>query len=164
MAIRSPGAFGIRIHFASFDVGEGSVMVYAEGKNGLIVHGPFRGKGPNNSGDFWTASLPGETVFIEVYGTVMPQLEVAEFVHFDKPLGVPEEDEERAALAVLPCHLDVMCYNASQVHPLARDAVGQINFVENGLSFLCSGTLLNDLDDETTVSYFLTAYHCISTQ
>ena len=34
----------------------------------------------------------------------------------------------------------------------------------NGQTFLCTGTLLNDTVDSTSIPYFLTANHCISTQ
>src|SRR5262249_17160744 len=44
------------------------------------------------------------------------------------------------------------------------DAVGQMNFVDGGSGFACTGTILNDLDGDTVVPYFLTAYHCLSTQ
>ena len=41
--------------------------------------------------------------------------------------------------------------------------MGRIRFVEGGSSYACSGTLLNDSDDDTTIAYFLTANHCLST-
>ncbi|MDW8240686.1 MAG: hypothetical protein RMM98_13840 [Acidobacteriota bacterium] len=162
LAIRSPGAFGLRLHFTNFDVGEGSVIVYARDADGLIVRGPFTGKGSDGTGEFWTASLPGDTAFIEVSGTDEPQLEVAEILHFDKdPAGLVQGQAGVAAPQQLSCHLDVMC---ESVNPFARDATGQMNFIAGGQGVVCTGTLLNDLDDETFVPYFLTAYHCISTQ
>lgn len=162
MAIRSPGAFGLRVHFSDFDTGAGSVIVYAGDRNGLIVRGPFTGKGPNRNGDFWTASLPGDTAFIEISGTDEPRLAVAEIIHFDKHPGGESQSKDAAEPVLQPCHLDVMCYDSSYVHPNARDAVGHINLrAPNGnLVFICSGTILNDLDNETRVPYFLTAYHC----
>ena len=41
--------------------------------------------------------------------------------------------------------------------------MGRIRFVDGGSSYACSGTLLNDSDDDTTIPYFLTANHCLST-
>jgi hypothetical protein len=66
--------------------------------------------------------------------------------------------------ARLTCHLDVMCYDSTSVNTLARDATGQMNFVEGGFGFVCSGTILNTFDAETSVPYFLTAHHCLSTE
>jgi hypothetical protein len=57
-----------------------------------------------------------------------------------------------------------MCYDSSTVDPWARDATGQMNFMDNGIPYVCSGTLLNDLDSDTLVPYFLTAHHCIHSQ
>jgi hypothetical protein len=42
LSIRSPGAFGIRLHFSKFDVGNGSVIVYAKTRDGLVIRGPYR--------------------------------------------------------------------------------------------------------------------------
>jgi hypothetical protein len=158
LAIRSFGAFGIRLHFSNFDVGEGSVAVFARRDEAdVIVRGPYTGKGPQDSGDFWTASLPGETVFIEVSGTDEPGFEVAEFLHLDKDLAGP------VPLAPLTCHLDVMCHSSS-VDSAVRDATGQMNYVKDGSGFACTGTILSDLDGDTFMPYFITARHCISTQ
>lgn len=160
MAIRSPGAFGIRVHFSNFDVGKGAALVYALDANEAIVSASYTGKGPNYAGEFWTLSLPGDAAYIEVSGAEQPALEVTEVLHFDKPVDGVAEDRglEPQELA---CHLDVTC---EAVNPIARDAIGQMNFVDGGLGFVCSGTMINDRDDETTVPYFLTAHHCISTQ
>jgi V8-like Glu-specific endopeptidase len=43
-------------------------------------------------------------------------------------------------------------------------AVARIVFTDGGSSFLCSGTLLADRDTTTTIPWFLTANHCVSTQ
>jgi hypothetical protein len=157
LAIRSPGAFGMRIHFINFDVGDGAALVYAHDADGVIVRGPYTRKGPRSSGEFWTASLPGDMVFIEVSGSERPRLEVDQILHFDKhPAGLVQGD---MVLQQLGCHLDVMCHDV-----MVRDAVGQMNFTVGGEGVSCTGTLLTDLDDETFVPYFLTARHCISTQ
>jgi len=163
MAIRSPGAFGMRIHFSHFEVGPAAVMVYAQGVQGVVAHGPYTGKGPNGNGDFWTATLPGEVTFIEVSGTNAPRLKITEILHFDKNPAGSNEDKNGAA-ALLPCHVDVRCFGQPLVHPIARDATVQMNYTDGGLGYVCTGTILNDLDDETAMPYFLTAYHCISTQ
>ena len=157
-AIRSPGAFGLRIHLSSFDVGSGSAIIYAEDKDGLVVRGPYTRKGPNGTGEFWSESLPGELVFVEVTSRQEPLFTVDELIHFDRDPNAAQVGESSAAIA---CHLDVMCY---QVNPVARDATVQLSFMSGGLAFVCSGTLLDDLDAATFVPYLLTAYHCISTQ
>jgi len=164
LAIRSPGAFGLRLRFSDFDVGQGTVLVYAYEGSDLVVRGPFTDRGFNGDGEFWTESLPGDIAYIEVSGVEKPQLEVAEIGHFDRdPAGDLNSPLEGVSQ---PCHLDVMCYGNPPVHPLARDAVARLVFqVSPGGGFGgCTGTILNDLDPETTVPYMLTAYHCFHTQ
>ncbi len=163
-AIRSPGALGIRLHFANFDVGTGSLLVYARTTGGLVTLDPFSEQGPQRKRDFWTASLPGDTVFIEVMGANEPRFEIAEIVHFDRdPTGF-QEDRTEDNEAVLNCHLDVMCYGEPPVDATARKATGKMNFASGGESYVCTGTLLSDHDSETRVPHFLTAAHCVSTQ
>lgn len=162
LAIRSLEAHGIRVHFTNFDVDSGSLLVYAKDGEKLIVRGPYSKSGPNHNGDFWSASLPGDTVFIEVTGLKEPRLEIAELVHFDKDPSCA--DCGAMAPAALSCHLDVMCFGDPPISSVARQATGQMNFVSGGNSYVCTGTLLNDLDGGTYVPYFITAYHCLHTQ
>jgi len=169
MALRSPGALSIRLRFVNFDIGDASVIVYARNGDEVITLGPFSGKGPQRSGDFWTLSLPGDTAFIEFSGDGEPRIEVAEVMHYDKDLGATIQKQGQSAqsqspnqanaVAELGCHLDVMREN---VNTDARDATGWIAFRQaNGnLVSVCTGTLLRDLDGETVVPYFLTANHC----
>ncbi len=163
-AMRSAGAYGMRVHFTNFNAGSASVVVYAEDDGGLIARGPYREGGPNRTGDFWTPSLPGDTVLVEVTGTEMPQLRLPEICHFDHdPAGTgPDEADPRSSGRALPCHLDVMCY--PWIPDAARDATGKMNVICGDFASGCTGTLLVDLDAETSVPYFLTAYHCLSTQ
>ena len=59
-------------------------------------------------------------------------------------------------------HVDVQC-RVGSIPSDNQDAVGRIRFVDGGSSYACSGTLLNDSGDDTTIPYFLTANHCLST-
>ncbi len=58
------------------------------------------------------------------------------------------------------CNIDVSC---RPEYSSESRSVARLLFVENGTTFLCTGTLLNDTQSSTT-PYFLTAHHCISTQ
>ncbi len=161
LAIRSPDALAMRVHFTDFDAPEGSVVLYAYGREGLITRGPYTGKGQDRGGDFWTPSLPGEEIYIEMTGMEMPKFGISEIVHFDDYPGASDTDRAATGWSVLPCHLDVMCYGVSTS---ARQATGQMNFVSGGGGYVCTGTLLTDHDNETWVPYFLTAEHCIGSQ
>ena len=60
------------------------------------------------------------------------------------------------------CENDVMCYQGTWANE--SDATARILFADAGSSYLCTGTLLVDLDSTTSVPYFLTANHCINNQ
>jgi hypothetical protein len=62
--------------------------------------------------------------------------------------------------AGLSCQIDVTC---SSPRPAATDAVVHIRFNEGALTYICSGTMLNDNINSAT-PYLLTANHCISSQ
>lgn len=169
MALRSPGAAALRLHFVNFDVGRAAVTVYTREGDEVLTRGPFSGRGPEQDGDFWTASLPGDTVFIEVSGTDQPRLEIAELMHLEQdPVATAQKQWRLSqnqkqnnlanAVAELGCHLDVAC---ETVDISARDATVLLNYQTGPTtSGICSGTILNDLDGGTVVPYLLTANHC----
>jgi hypothetical protein len=168
IALRSPGAAALRLRFVNFDVGGATVTVYTRDGDEVITRGPFSGKGPEQDGDFWTASLPGDTVFIEVSGADEPRLEIVEVMHLDQDPTATAQKQRRLSqsssqgkpvnvTAELGCHLDVAC---ESVDRFARDATALLTFqVGTGVGG-CTGTILNDFDDETAVPYLLTANHC----
>lgn len=163
MAIQSPGAFSVRVHFSKFNVGRGSALVYGYDATGVITRGPYSETGPDDSGEFWALSVPGDTAFIEISGSENPEVEIDRIAHLDKDPagGIAHEGEPGTPGS---CELDVMCYGNPPVNPYGRDAVGRMFFQDGGGYFVCTGTILNDLDNETTVPYFLTAFHCINNQ
>ena len=162
LAIRSTGAYGIRVHFSNFDVGRDAVLVYGRGASGLVVRGPYTGRGTLGAGEFYAAPVPGDEVFVELTGHQPPGFEIDEIVHFDRdPFGRDQLDSGReSAGGLLSCHEDVNCHSSVPVN--ARKATGRMSYISGGTAHVCTGTLINDLDDETIVPYFLTARHCIS--
>ena len=61
------------------------------------------------------------------------------------------------------CNIDVACRSTTPPN-LARATAKMIFTRPDGMSFLCSGTLMVDSDDSSDIPYFLTANHCIDTQ
>jgi hypothetical protein len=165
VSVTSPGAVATRLHFTGFDVGDSQVYVVARDRQGEVVRGPYTGRGPDGDGDFWTPSLPGDLVRVQVTGRRPPVLEVAEVAHFDRDpaptalrtTGQPHQPTD----PLLACQVDVMCRDW-RVNPVARDATVQLVLHTGGGP--CSGTVLNDHDDETLIPYVLTAEHCVSSQ
>lgn len=176
LRITSPGAVHLRLHFSMFSVGDGEVWVYAP-DSGSPALGPFRGKGPWDDGDFWTAPLTGDAAvieFVEAPGKRKGRRDVPFTVdrvsHIVKKL-VPDapqpelrlwQNHEPQSLNLLPenaaaCHEDVSCY-ASWAQ--SAGAVARISYEGLGGSFVCSGSLLNTRNS-SFIPYFLTNAHCI---
>lgn len=163
VAVQSGGAFALRVQFSGVDLGDCSLIVYSWSKrSGVIVAGPFTGFGPNGNGEFWTRTLPGEKVFIEVIGRDQPRFTISKIAHFDKDPAFGTSDGGSNGGGVANCHLDARCHGMSTEVP--RNATGQMNIIDGDDVGACTGTLLNDQDAETTVPYFITAFHCLSTQ
>lgn len=157
MAVRSPGAQALRLRLADVSLGEGELVVYAPAGAEFVARGPYRGKGPQGRGDFWTATLPGDVAFLEYVGEEAPRFAVREIGHIDAlnlngAPGAPNED----------CHINARCQ--ATLSDRVRNATGFMSFIEGGKVKTCTGTLLTDNDPETVVPYFISANHCISSQ
>jgi hypothetical protein len=63
VALKTPGAEGVRIHFTQFDAAKGRVWIYAERDLKPEVAGPYTG--PNRDGDFWSGTVFSDTVIVE---------------------------------------------------------------------------------------------------
>jgi hypothetical protein len=157
LIIKSSGASGIGIHFRDFNLPSGEeVYVYGPAADS-IVSGPYTDKGPWGSGEFWSATIPGDTAIIELYtrsGETGKVFEIFEISHVFPELALRLLSNEPN---VLGCELDASCYGDTQ-----KNAVGRIVFNDNG-PYVCTGTLLNDCAQDH-IPYFLTANHCVPTQ
>lgn len=112
---------------------------------------------------YWTPVIEGDTQIVEV--ELAPGLSLE-----DVDMALPElshlfqaavDSSRYEATAVSPCHNDVSCYAAWSPE---SNATARMIFTKSGASYLCSGTLLNYLNNTTYIPYFLTANHCISLQ
>lgn len=67
MAIRSPGAQALRLHFTGVKLESGKLWVHDGQGHGF---GPYTGKGPLGDGDFWSDIVTGDTITMEFQPTV----------------------------------------------------------------------------------------------
>ena len=125
------------------------------------------------NGEVWTPHTDGDVQLVEIQ---TPQrvpgstLRVLDIVHFEQSLsdaggpGVPSTPAQTIGLAG-SCSPDVACTSGDTVLDAAisqlSKSIARINFVSDGSSFICTGTLINSISQQ---NYFLTANHCISTQ
>ena len=161
LVIRSPDAFGLRVHIEQFNIAPGD-EVYVYGKSAdSYVSGPYTRQGPfgagkssSGGGEFWTDTIEGDTVIIEHYmKSEESSFNISEVSHLFKK--IPGND---TAPDVLACHNDAMCFG-----DIEKDAVGRITFVQDSDTFVCSGTMMNNRTGDLS-PYFYTANHCVSTQ
>jgi len=61
LAIRSPGAKSMRVHFQAFKAANGMVWVHI----GRKAVGPYAGNGVHGDGEFWSEIVEGDRVTIE---------------------------------------------------------------------------------------------------
>ena len=157
LVIKSSGASGVGVHFRNFSLADGEeVYVYGTGANS-IVFGPFTNKGPWASGEFWSGTVDGDTVVIELYkrtGENGQGFEIFEVSHILAGLDWRLRSNEAE---VLNCEVDASCFADPE-----KDAVGRIVFNDNGV-YVCTGTLLND-SAQDDIPFFLTANHCVNSQ
>jgi lysyl endopeptidase len=177
--VESPGASALRLHFVNFFLPRnGELYLYSD--EGEVV-GPYTGRGPHADGEFWSHTLRGSRLTLQLSyrgGDTAGALRATRFVvadvgHLDERfvLGLlGPAAGARAGEGLCPgnaaCIENASCSTLDPAISPARDAVALILFESrsgplSGL-FICSGGLVNDTDEGSVRSYFLTANHCIS--
>ena len=157
LIIKSSGASGIGVHFRNFALADGEEVYVYGAATDSIVFGPFTEKGPWGSGEFWSGTVDGDTAVIEFYKRTDENgqgFEIFEVSHLLAELDWRVRSDEPD---VLNCEVDASCFSDPE-----KNAVARILFNNNG-TFLCTGTLVNDVAQDGT-PYFLTANHCVNSQ
>lgn len=156
MRLDALGSAGARLRFDNVALPSGSnIYLYNDAGE---VKGPYQGTTPS----FWTHTITGDQLY----------------VHIEVPEGASDNASFRIGSVLLfddtssafcpvnaPCIEDASCHTAVEWPEIdtARKAIAHMNFVVDGWSYICSGGLLADTDPDTSIPYFLTANHCIST-
>jgi uncharacterized protein (TIGR03437 family) len=162
IAIGSEGAQGLRIHFEDFSTAAGQVWVYASPSSvapNPPAAGPYTGRGPLRTGDFWSATVASNSVIVE----------------FDPPAGAPSATLPFRISAIshqwsqarprtsttdtaAPCELDISCYPS--YFPYATGVSLYDFMADSGGNYVCTGAMVNSTGP-IPVPYLLTANHCI---
>ena len=165
VAVRSRDAIGLRVRLKISHLSPGMELRVAARP---AAEAQMMSLAAQVAGEIWTPYTAGDTQYIEL---VLPSgthtdpssvnVSVSGAVHFDiSPLSAHLDKASGA------CNPDVSCTSNDAAIDSAiaerKNSVAQLNFVSDGASFLCSGTLINS--ERFPVAYFVTANHCISTQ
>lgn len=159
--LSSPGAVGLRVQFANFNMPAGAAMfLYTdEGQ----VFGPYSGRGPLGSGSFESNTLAGDTITLQVRhrgqasARVMRQtrFRIAGLGHV-RPRFMAGECGYNAS-----CVVNAACTSDPAVAD-AEKAVAHMLYRSGRGYYICSGGLIADNDTSNSLPLFVTANHCIS--
>jgi hypothetical protein len=191
VSIRSPRAWGVRVHFANFHIANGRVWLYRQGDNieeGRFT-GPYSGDGLLHDGEFWSEPVRGEEIVLEYApadpgadSTDAPPFLVDQISHlFNELLGPPQAvgslsigSGNSGPADTVTTELNAVTSNAAQVQnscspdvacfsqwSTQSTAVASIMFTTGGASYLCTGSLVAD-QANSGQPYLVTANHCVS--
>ena len=165
-SVTSPGAEAVRVGIRADLPPGGEIRFFGEDSDQLFP--VFTGEDFTVEGGeirtLWSPSVQGDTIGIEI---TLPS---------EKPLSAFWLTIDAVSHAVVPTgslplapkldcphlHIDVAC-RSSSIHGNLQNAVAHIQYEDDAQSWICSGTLLSDRDDDPTTRYFLTANHCVDT-
>ena len=177
VSFKAEGAHGVRLGVLVRNLPAGTVLrFYAQaGGDAVQITGEEvlrtiqRNLDAGDKGDaartYWGPDFGGAETTLELQVPVAARLEeldiaVPTLSHF----FVSPDQATAASFAKVgesgSCNIDVSC--KAELNAESR-AVARMIFVQEGGSYLCTGTLLNDISS-SRIPYFLSAHHCISTQ
>jgi len=155
LAIRSENARGLILYYNSFNIPDGG-MLYIYSKDGSQLIGAFTSKNNPSGGFFATEMIKGDELVIEYNAPPSlvqnPQIDIYE-VHY----VFRDVDPMLKGLSG-PCEVNVNCSEGENWQGQKR-SVAKILLRDGGVSYLCTGTLINNTRQDST-PYFLTARHC----
>lgn len=168
ITIDSPGARGLRIGVALPGAPPGLTLRFSGSTPGATVYGPVDAASIAADDLYWSPLLDGDTAVVEL---AVPQGVALAGAAIRLPMlshllvasaNLKQKDPLSLIGSSQSCEVDVVCIAAplQQQATTAINATARILLVDQGDSFVCSGTLLNDSITSLT-PYFYTANHCI---
>lgn len=170
-SIAVENAYRLRVELEDIRLPEdASIWVWGEGEAPV----KFELNDLTDRGSLWSPSVSGPVIHVEatwsrssdsdrVVGLQIRRIiEVFELENEGtaRPTRLPTTDDQTVGCLVnAACVTDTYLPNIA----LMKKAVAHLQFVKDGSSFICTGTLLNNSAQDGT-PYLLTANHCLDTQ
>ena len=167
LAINSNDAGSLRVRIENLDLPAGASLYFysLEGE----AFGPWTGKGPDGTGDFWTESVFGQEGVLQIrvsgpaddallgrinlsvteVGSVLPQY-AGGFMLDGTPRG--------GFCGNASCIVDASCFSAANS---IKDAIAKMEWIAGAFIYTCTGGLIAD-NNPSQNNYFLTANHCVN--
>jgi hypothetical protein len=170
-SVKSPEAAALRVEIKIIHMPKGAELRFYNPTNPEEVYGPhlidqIRGQMVDDS--FWSPVIESNSIAIEIFlpkGLDCDDLSIAipQVSHLWSSILNPYGERRLSEIGASGyCNVDVACTNWAG--SLEQQSVAKMLFTEGRYTYLCTGTALNDKDPSTYIPYFLTSYHCISTQ
>ncbi|UJS25112.1 trypsin-like serine peptidase [Thiothrix winogradskyi] len=163
-SVTSSGAMRVRaqVQLGTFPAGA-ELRFYAPAKPDQVF-GPYTDAHSLS----WSPTVEGDTLGMEVFlptGVTPQQVELA-LPQLSHLVVDPASSQLKNSIFkedYASCQQDIAC--ASPAWQETGKAVARYVFTDtNGLSYMCSGTVLADNDVYTQIPYFFTAAHCVNNQ
>ncbi len=168
LGVTIPGALRARLHVSV--VKADKIEFRVQGGKNLKPIGPLdetdlRGQA------LWLPVTEGENTLLEIY---IPATHIQSLDFSVDAVNLIAVDTPKTALAAQPESLgltnhtkfDVACWSNNPAYPAlsqAAAATAKINFIKDDASYICTGTLLNDLSNSQK-PWFMSANHCLGAQ
>lgn len=120
-------------------------------------------------GEYWSPVISGDSITLELRLPVDARSEdlnfsVRQISHLIYEPTTGQWQKLGAETKASSCETDVVCTQPDTSVRAVASSVARMLFTKSDGTYLCSGTLLADMDPGTQIPYFLTANHCISDQ
>ena len=159
--LSSAGATALRVRFTGFHLSD-SASVYLYTENGQVF-GPYTGQGPHGDGSFWSHTVMGDTVYLQLRHEGQATSDDLRGTGFNVAgLGHVRPRWLGFCSGNASCVENVNCSNPASAVSDARDAVAHMQWISGPYIYICTGGLVADTDQSSTTPYFLSANHCIS--
>lgn len=166
--IRSPEAQSIRF-LAELNLPANATIAFYEilddGKTNVIESITVPKKGFNEK-DYWTPDAMGESIGVELRLPSQDARHDVEIVLLKIAHRIDQFDLNRTAVLECSNHEDIQCaIDDEEIEAGSATTTLMLLFESDGLTYGCSGTILNVSGDGDGVfhPYIITAAHCIST-
>ena len=172
LALASPGAQSLRVALRARGLPAGAELAFVSPAHPERVAGPVGGatieRAMQLAGRYWSPLTEGAEQQVEVWlppgaspEAVSVEIVAASHIHV-APSSMMKSTGVGGAQG---CEEDVACVAPSNpALERASRSVARLLYTDNGVSYLCTGTLVSDSDTQSQVPYLYTAAHCIGSQ
>lgn len=172
LVVSSQDAKALRVGLDVAALPDGAELRFiGSGNPGLVVYSATAAEIRalrRESSTYWTPITEGAEQVIEIYlppgaSRSAARITVDSASHIFASPGNGFK-EAKALGGSGSCNRDVICEPQTAAFVNAKNSVAWMQYQSSGVSYICTGTLLNDGDVSSQIPYFYSANHCIGTQ